>query len=110
MTAARARRSEPLPLADLLSRSFHRHGWGRSDAHRVVFDCWAEILPAEQRERCRAVSFRAGRLIVAVDSSPLLEDLRMFRAAALLATLNQAIRASGRLPVVEVRALDFRRS
>ncbi|MDA1259214.1 MAG: DUF721 domain-containing protein [Planctomycetota bacterium] len=106
----RARRAAPVPLADIVNRAFHRHGWSRSTSHTTVFSSWETILPAEWRERCRPVSFRAGRLIVAVDSSPLLEDMRMFRGATLLGLLNEAIRASGRLPIVEVRALDFRRS
>lgn len=106
----RARRATPVPLADIVNRAFHRHGWSRSTSHTAVFEAWEGILPAEYRDRCRPVSYRAGRLIVAVDSSPLLEDLRIFRGAALLPLLNQALRASGRLPIVEVRALDFRRS
>jgi hypothetical protein len=107
---SRARRAVPVPLADVVNLAFHRHGWSRSSAHGIVFECWDRILPEAWRERCRPVSYRAGRLIVAVDSSPLLEDLRMFRGAALLRVLNEAIRASGRLPIVEVRALEFRRS
>lgn len=107
---ARARRADPVPLSDLIPRAFHRHGWGRSRAHETVFEAWERILPAEWRERCRPAAFRAGRLTVAVDSSPLLEDLRGFRSASLLRLVNEAIRAGGRLPIVEVRALDFRRS
>lgn len=104
------RRAAPVPLADLVQLAFHRHGWSRASAHRAVFEAWERVLPEPWRARCRAVSFSAGRLIVAVDSSPLFEDLRMFRGAALLRLLNDAIRAGGSLPVVEVRALDFRRS
>ena len=106
----RARRSSPVPLAGIVNRAFHHHGWSRSTSHLMVFEAWERILPAEWSGRCRPVSFRAGRLIVAVDSSPLLEDLRVFRGATLLGLLNQTIRASGKLPIVEVRALDFRRS
>lgn len=104
------RRAVPVPLADAVNLAFHRHGWTRASAHTTVFETWETILPEEWRARCRPVSYRAGRLIVAVDSSPLLEELRMFRGAALLRVLNDAIRASGRLPIVEVRTLDFRRS
>jgi hypothetical protein len=106
----RARRRQPVPLADLVSRAVHRHGWSRATDHLHVFECWERVLPEEWRARCRAVSYRAGRLIVAVDSSPLLEDLRLFRAPQMLRVLNEALRLSGRLPIVEVRALDFRRS
>jgi hypothetical protein len=105
-----ARRATPVPLADLVNLAFHRHGWSRASAHADVFEAWERVLPEPWRARCRPVAFHAGRLTVAVDSSPLLEDLRTFRAAALLGLLNQAIRAGGRLPIVEVRALDFRRS
>jgi len=106
----RARRTAPAPLGDLVNRAFHRHGWSRADSHLHVFEAWQSILPAEMRERCRAVSFRAGKLTVAVDSSPLLEDLSSFRAPELLRVLNQSLRLSGRLPLTEVRALDFRRA
>ncbi len=108
--AASARRAAPVPLGDLLNQAFHRHGWSRSTAHHTVFESWAQIMPEDWRPRCRAVSFRAGKLIVAVDSSPLFEDLRVYRSASLLRLVNEAIRASGRLPIVEVRALEFRRS
>lgn len=106
----RARRTDPLPLGDLVARAFHRQGWSRSTAHEHVFACWERALPPEWRARCRAVSFRGGKLTVAVDSSPLLEDLRVFRGHELLRLLNETLRLSGKLPVVEVRALDFRRS
>ena len=101
----RTRRATPVPLADIVNRAFHRHGWSRSSSHTSVFAAWETILPDEWRARCRPVSYRAGRLIVAVDSSPLLEELRMFRGATLLGLLNEAIRTSGRLPIVTVRAV-----
>ncbi len=106
----RARRSTPVPLGDLVNRAFHRQGWSRAASHAPVFETWERLLPPDWRARCRAVSFRAGKLTVAVDSSPLLEDLKAFRAHELLRVLNEALRISGRLPLVQVRALDFRRS
>ena len=106
----RARRSAPAPLGDLVNRAFHRHGWSAGAAHAHVFEAWSGMLPAGLRERCRPVSFRGGRLVVAVDSSPLLEDLSSFRAPELLRTLNDALRLAGRVPLTEVRALQFRRA
>jgi hypothetical protein len=106
----RARHSQPVPLADLVARAVHRQGWSRASAHAHVLECWERILPPTWRERCRAVAYRAGKLTVAVDSSPLLEELRGFKSLEMLRLLNDALRMSGRLPIVEVRALDFRRS
>lgn len=106
----RARRSAPAPLGDLVNRAFHRNGWSRADSHVHVFEAWQRVLPEPMRERCRALSFRAGTLTVAVDSSPLLEDLSSFRAPELLRILNETLRLGGRLPLTEVRALRFRRA
>lgn len=105
-----ARRAAPAPLGDLVNRAFHRNGWSRAASHAHVFEAWARVLPEPMRERCQAVSFRAGKLTVAVDSSPLLEDLSSFRASELLRILNETLRLEGRLPLTEVRALVFRRA
>lgn len=106
----RVRRAAPAPLGDLVNRAFHRNGWSRAASHAHVFEAWNRILPAALSERCRAVSFRAGKLTLAVDSSPLLEDLSSFRSAELLRILNETLRLEGRLPLTEVRALAFRRA
>ncbi len=106
----RARRSQPVPLGDLVTRTFHRQGWSRATSHEQIFASWERVLPPAWRPRCRAVAFRGGKLTIAVDSSPLLEDLRGFRSHELLRLLNDALRMSGTLPLTEVRALDFRRA
>lgn len=106
----RARHSQPVPLADLVARAVHRQGWSRSVSHAHVLECWESVLPPAWRPRCRAVAYRGGKLTIAVDSSPLLEELRGFKSHEMLRILNDALRSSGRLPIVQVRSLDFRRS
>lgn len=98
----------PLPLADLVNQAFQKHGWSRQSEHRLVFASWERIIPQHYLGRCRAVSFRAGRLIVVVDSSPLLEELRGFRQEEFLSLLNQDLARGGQAQAM-VNRLEFRR-
>lgn len=98
---------EPLPLGDLVNQAFQRHGWSRTTEHRLVFEAWDRIVPPHYLGRCRAVSFRAGRLIVVVESSPLLEELRGFRQEEFISLLNQDLVRTGQAQAI-VRRLEFR--
>ncbi len=102
------RRSEPIPLADFVTRAFQRHGWSSAAAEREVVEAWNSILPPEWRAHCRPLRFRGGRLTVAVDSAPLMEELRSFHAASLLRLLQEALRLRASRLSVQVRRLDFR--
>ena len=98
----------PLPLGDLVNQAFQKHGWSRTTEHRMVFASWDRIVPPHYLGRCRAVSYRAGRLIVVVDSSPLLEELRGFRLEEFLSLLNQDLQRNGQTQTMVTR-LEFRR-
>jgi len=67
-------------------------------------------VPPEFIGRARAVSFRNGKLIVAVESSPLLEELRGYRAGEFIALLNQDISIRGEATHLVVRGIEFRRN
>ena len=107
----RARRnSEAIPISDLISRVMQRRGLSRGSEHRMVFDAWNRVVPEAIAARARPVSFRAGRLIVAVASAPLMEELRCFRAGEFLRLLNQNLSQEARAAHVVVRRVEFRRS
>lgn len=99
-----------MPIIDLVNQAFQKHGLSRGTEHRLVFESWARIVPPIYNERCQAVSFRNGRLIVAVQSAPLLEELCGFRIAEFVSLLNQDLSVRGEAAHVIVRAIEFRRS
>ena len=52
-----------------------KKGWSRGGEHREVFTAWSEVVPQTIGQRTRAVSFRNDRLIVVVESAPLMQEL-----------------------------------
>lgn len=93
---------------DVLSRLMQKKGWSRGGEHREVFTAWSEVVPQTINQRTRAVSFRNGRLIVVVESAPLMQELQCFRQAEFLSLLNTRLVARGQQVIV--RQLEFRRS
>lgn len=49
------------------------------------------ILPAGQRDHCQVVSFKNGKLLVEVDSSPLFAELSGFRREEMRLAINQIL-------------------
>ena len=93
---------------DVLSRLMQKKGWSRGGEHREVFTAWSEVVPHTINQRTRAVSFRNGRLLVVVESAPLMQELQCFRQAEFLSLLNTRLVARGQQVIV--RQLEFRRS
>lgn len=100
--------AQAVRVGDVLSRLMQKKGWSRGGEHREVFTAWSEVVPTTIGQRTRAVSFRDGRLIVIVESAPLMQELQCFRQAEFLSLLNTRLVARGQQ--VTVRQLDFRRS
>lgn len=100
--------AQAVRASDVLSRLMQKKGWSRGGEHREVFAAWSEVVPTTIGQRTRAVSFRDGRLIVVVESAPLMQELQCFRQAEFLSLLNTRLVARGQQ--VTVRQLDFRRS
>lgn len=103
------RRSQPTLIREILGPVLRQRGIGRGHEHRAVFEAWERVLPASFAARARPVAYRSGRLVVAVASAPLLEELRCFRASEFLRLLNHEL-VGGEGPHVVVRQIDFRRS
>ena len=101
---------EAVPIIDLVNQVFQKHGLSRGTEHRLVFESWQRIAPPIYHERCKALSFRSGRLIVAVQSAPLLEELCVFRSSEFVSLLNQDLSVRGEAAHVVVRSIEFRRS
>ncbi len=104
------RRSQPLPLRELLNQVLLKRGITRTVEHRVVFEAWERVIPDNIRTRTRALSFRGGRLLVGVSSAPLFEELRCFREAEFLRLLNEEITRTGVTPAPLVTRLELRRA
>lgn len=94
--------------SEIVTRLLQRQGWGRATEHRAVFSAWEEVVPKTIAARTRAVSFRGGRLLVIVDSAPLMQELQCFRQDQFLSLINHHLVARG--DSVVVRRLEFKRS
>ena len=103
-------RPEAVPIGDFVNRVFQKYGLSRGSEYRLVFESWDRIVPPEYVGRARAVSFRNGKLIVAVESSPLLEELRGYRMGEFVSLLNQDISIRGEAAYLVVRGIEFRRN
>lgn len=101
---------DAVPIGDLVNQVFQKYGLSRGTEHRMVFESWDRIVPPEYVGRAKAVSFRNGKLIVAVESSPLLEELRGYRVGEFVTLLNQDILVRGEATHVVVRGIEFRRN
>jgi hypothetical protein len=75
---------------------------GRMMSRSAFAQALDQILPTGQRELCQVVSFRGGKLLVAVDSAPLCAELSSFRREELRLRINEI------LPQRQVAQLHFR--
>ncbi len=110
MKSLRRTNAEAVPIGDLVNQVFQKFGLSRGAEYQVVFESWDCIVPPEFIGRARAVSFRNGKLIVAVESSPLLEELKGYRMSEFIQLLNQHIQLSGNATHLIVRGIEFRRN
>jgi predicted nucleic acid-binding Zn ribbon protein len=99
---------EAVPVSEIVSRLLQKKGWSRGWEHRAVFEAWEAVVPQTIGSRSRAVSFRNGKLIVVVESAPLLQELRGFRQAEFLSLLNSRLVTTENSTLV--RQLEFRRA
>jgi len=107
-SAPRRHNRKAVLLGDLIGKVLRSRGLSAPAQHRAVFSAWEKIVPPVISSRCRTVSFRNGKLMIQVESAPLLEELRCFRASEFLGLLNAELsRNSLNIPV---QKLEFRRS
>ncbi len=102
------RNVDPAPISEIVSRVMQKQGWSRTSEHRAVFDAWHQVVPKTIGKRTRPVSFRGGKLIVVVESAPLMQELYCFRQSEFLTLLNQYLANHSDHAVVE--RIEFRRS
>lgn len=104
------RKSQPTPVREIISKVLHQKGLTRTVAHRAVFDAWGRIAPETIALRSKPISYRAGKLLVAVSSAPLLEELRSFRSGEFLNLLNDELSRDPDGKNVVVNKVEFRRA
>jgi len=104
------RKSQPTSVGEIISRVLHKRGWTRTVAHRTVFSAWGRVAPETIAARSKPLSFRSGKLLVAVSSAPLLEELRCFRSGEFLNLLNGELSRDPDGKNVVVSEIEFRRN
>ena len=104
------RRGQPAAAREFISRLLHRRGWNRTAEHRAVFQAWEAVAPDTIQKRTRPVSYYSGRLTVAVQSAPLLEELRCFRSGEFLNLLNHELGKHPEHRHAAVQRIEFRRA
>ncbi|MEM9381097.1 MAG: DUF721 domain-containing protein [Planctomycetota bacterium] len=91
-----------MPLGDALSEYLKDTGVLRRTKAAPAFAAWDEAVGETLAERARAVSFRRGELLVEVESTALLAELRGF------ASEDLRTRADALLDGATIRKLTFK--
>jgi hypothetical protein len=99
---------QAVPIASIVNDVFGKMGVSRGTEHRIVFDAWNSIVPLKFKDKCRASSFRNGRFIVEVSSSPLMQELRCFRQSEFVSLLNQEIQFNSNNQSLIVKKIEFK--
>lgn len=82
---------EPRPAGDFLRDILRDAGHGKS--RRAYNEALDSILGPTLRPHCQVVGYRAGRLVLEVDSAPLFAELSGFRREEIRARINQSVPA-----------------
>ena len=101
------KRGELMPLGDALAEFLRDSKLLQRKKQQPAYDAWDEAVGPEIARQARAVSFRRGELIVEVDSTSLLSELRGF-AAEDLRTRADALLAEDPSAISRIRKLTFK--
>ena len=81
-----SRGGQPTQISDLLPDILRQ---AKQDASRTPYqEALEEVLGTEHAARCAVLRLRSGTLTIAVDSAPLLAELRAFRSEELREGIN----------------------
>jgi hypothetical protein len=92
--------AEPQPVGDFLRDILKQAG--RSKSRKCYNEALDQILSPTLRQHCQIAGFRAGRLVLEVDSAPLFAELSGFRRDEIRLAINQL------LPQQPIAQLTFR--
>ena len=81
--------SEPKPVGDFLRQILQQAG--RSKTRSAYNDALDQILSPALRPHCQIVGYRAGKLVVEVDSAPLFAELSGFRREEIRLRINSIV-------------------
>ena len=98
----RRRGGEPEKLGNLIKPVLKELRIVGRRVGKALHEAWIEVAGSALAARTRLHSFKAGILIVEVDSSPLLHELQNFQGAELLARMRE------RVSKPHISALRFR--
>lgn len=91
-------------VGDAMSEFFADTGLLQRKKIQPAFDAWRQAAGEELYERARPVSFRRGDLVIEVDSTALLSELRGFASEDLRTRINAILEET------RVRKLTFKLS
>jgi len=92
--------TEPRPAGDFLRGILKDAGTKKNrSAYNQALD---QLLDERHRPHCQIVGWRAGKLVVEVDSAPLFAELSSFRREELRLAINQLV------PLQPIAQLTFR--
>jgi len=89
VTARRDKKSPFVKLGDVLSLEAKRLGLAKGLRLRAFTALWRKAAPPELTRQTRPISYRAGTLMVEVDSAALMAELVNFRHKELLTLLRR---------------------
>ena len=93
-----------MQVGDAMSEYFSDTGLLQRKKIQPAFDAWREAAGDELSDRARPVSFRRGDLVIEVDSTALLSELRGFASEDLRTRTNALLEGTS------VRKLTFKLS
>ncbi|MDP6962767.1 MAG: DUF721 domain-containing protein [Planctomycetota bacterium] len=99
---------QAVPIGSIVNDVLGTYGVSRGVEHKLVFEVWDAIVPLEFKDKCRAVYFRNGKLIIEVKSSPLLQELRCFRQSEFVSLINQEIQRGYSNQNLIVKKIEFK--
>ena len=79
------------PLGDMIKVFLDQSGIGRSLGQVAVFDAWTQVVGEPLAKRARPVRLRHGELLVEVDSSAQLQELKTFTGEGYRLAANRAL-------------------
>lgn len=97
-----------MPLGDALAEFLRDTKLLQRKKVQPVYAAWDEAVGPDNAARARAVAFRRGELIVEVDSTSLLSELRGFAAEDLRARTEALLQQEESQATTRIRKLTFK--
>ena len=81
----------PAPIDELIRSFLREQGLGASGNHARVFNAWRDVLEPGLRQHAEPVRFRAGELVIEVDSAAHLQEMKNFTGESYRKRANERL-------------------